>query len=235
MSIKDEILKLTNQLYPTGRAFRMTNFGYRKAVHSALADSEAQAFDDAASILDVIIPDNENFTSADATDWERRLGLITNLSVPLADRKAAILRKMQSPGVNPAKGHYLYMQDQLQAAGFDVYVHENLFPLYPTGIDSVAPNSIYGNANFKPLRFGAFRFGQRNFGGYYNNKIANSIYQVVDNNFNVGNSFRATFFISGATLGTYANVLASREQEFRQLILNLKQVQDIGFLFINYI
>lgn len=233
MSTHQKILQITEQLYPTGRAFRMHPEGYRYGLHSALGFSEAQAYEDAASILFSLIPDNDGFTAEDASDWERRLEINSNPSTPLVDRKKAILRKMAAPGINPAKGHYLYLQSQLQAAGFDVYVHENLFPLYPSGYENQAPNSYYGNTNFIELLH-----GEQQHGGiqspYYDNIVVNSIYQSVDNAFNPG-GLQCTFFIGGQTLGTYANVLASREQEFRQLVLSLKQVQAAGLLFINYI
>lgn len=235
MTTEEKIVAIKKQLLPTGRAFRAANESYLHGLLRATAISEAQVYEDSIAILYSLLPDNSNFSSDDATDWERRLGMITNLATPLADRKAAILRKMRAPGTQPAKGHYLYIQQQLQLAGFNVYVHENLFPTYPTGNESVAPNSIYGNANFVQTQYGQAQYGQRRYGGYYNNIIANSLDQDRDIGFNVGSSFACTFFIGGQTLGTYANVTASREQEFRQLILNLKQTQLIGFLFINYI
>ncbi len=142
---------------------------------------------------------------------------------------------MASPGRNPAKGHYLWIQQQLQDAGFAVYVHENIFATYPSGYTTVAPNSLYGNTNFATPRHGQFRHGQIRSGGYYNNIIANSITQDGDLGFNIGANFRSTFFIGGQAIGTYANVLATRETEFRQLVLNLKQVQNIGYLFVNYV
>ncbi len=234
-STKEKILEQKRRYYPTGRAFRMQEGNNMYALHSGLAVSEVQSYEDSMAIMYSILPDNGFFTSDDATDWERRLGLITNLSTPLADREAAIRRKMAAPGVQPAHGHYLYLERQLQAAGFNVWVHENLFYTYPTGYESVPPNTLYGNTYFKTARHGMFNHGQRLHGGYYTNKIANSIYQEEDNNFQLGGSFASTFFIGGQTIGTYANVLAVREVEFRQLILQIKQVQSIGFLQINYI
>jgi uncharacterized protein YmfQ (DUF2313 family) len=106
-SIKDKIITLTKQLYPTGRAFKMPVNGYFEKLHKALAVSEAQAYEDAISIKYSLLPDNNNFTADDATDWERRLGLPYSPSSTLSDRKAAILRKLQQPGTNPAKGHKL--------------------------------------------------------------------------------------------------------------------------------
>lgn len=235
MTYRDHLIKITRQLYPTGRAWRMPLDGYLHGLHKALGISEAEVYGDAESVItDSLIPDNDDFTAADATDWERRLGLSSDPSTALSVRKAAILRKMASPGSIRPKGHYLYLEKQLQDAGFDVYVHENLLPTYPNDYYSVAPNLHYGNTNFIVLRCGTFQLGQRQLGRYWNNKIVNHYNQETDNNFYIGDSLAATFFIGGQNLGTYANVASARETEFRQLILSQKQVQAVGFLFINY-
>lgn len=234
MSLDRDIANLPKQLLPSGRAFRGGEGSNIDSLFTALAMSRLTAYEMSVGVLNTLIPDNSKFTEDDATDWERRFGLVSNGLVPLADREAAILRKMQSPGANPAKGHYLTIQKELQAAGFNVWVHENIFPLYPSGYEHVAPNSLYGNTNLIEPEYGELQYGGIQYGGYYDNIIANNIDQDTDSGFDVGDNFASTFFIGGQVLGTYANVLAVREVEFRQLILNLKQVQSIGYLFINY-
>src|SRR5688572_21021930 len=128
MSVLNKIQSLSKQLLPTGRAFKVPKDSYFQKLIDGLAESEQRAYDDALSILNSAIPDNDNFTADDATDWERRLGLITGDGVSLADRKLAILRKYNHPGEIKARQHYLFLQKQLRDAGFDVYVHENRFP-----------------------------------------------------------------------------------------------------------
>jgi hypothetical protein len=231
--IEDKILKLTRQLYPTGRAWKMPFGGWFETLHKSLIISEARAYNDATAILTSLLPDNPDFTVDDATDWERRLGLITNQLTPLALRKQAIARKMQAPGANPAKGHYLYLQSQLQLAGFPVYVFENINYLYPTGFSQNNPVSVSPNL-FSLFQFGDKQFGDTQMGGGYTSLIVNSIDEQADNNFNIGNNLRSTFFIGGAPLGNYVTIPLSRKEEFRQLILNIKQVQTVGFLLVNY-
>jgi hypothetical protein len=234
MSVKEQILKLTRQFYPTGRAFRLPNGSYIFGLHSALAESETNTYNDSVAVLNSILPDNEYFTADDATDWERRLSMPTNLATPLPDRMAAIYRKMRAPGTQPAKGNYLYIQTQLQAAGFNVYVYENINFVYPDIYETFNP-AVLNPAILTQNQHGDQQHGNVQSGGYINHVVANSIDNSVDIGFNVGNSLRSTFFIGGNTLGTYANVPASREVEFRQLILSLKQVQTIAYLFINYV
>lgn len=250
--ISQKLIDLTRQLYPTGRAFKMPKDGDLEKLHVASNEVLGQAYMDSLSVLNSILPDNDNFTEEDAADWERRLGLITNTSVSLADRKLAIKRKMNHPGTIPARQHYLYLQGQLQAAGFDVYVHENLEGLDPImvlphvgfgdhgefnhgEVDHGDALSVYSNL-YQYISHGEANHGEANHGDYYfKNKIVNNLSALDDLLFNIGQNYKSSFFIGGEIKGTFANVDANRETEFRQLILKIKPVQTVGFLFINYI
>jgi hypothetical protein len=236
MSISQKILNLTRQLYPTGRAFKMPIDGWLDKMHDGLAVSETQAYLDAVSILDSLLPDNSNFSVDDAEDWERRLGMIPTPLSPLASRKSAILRKLQFPNRNPAKGHYLYIEQQLQLAGFNVYVYENKFPYYynAPGYYTVNPASV-NPLLFSDVQHGDHQHGDVQHGGYLNNIIVNHIDENRDLTFNIGQNLRCTFFISGATLGTYVNIPLARKDEFRQLVLKLKQTQTVAICTVNYV
>lgn len=236
MSALDKIKALTKQLFPTGRAFKMPKDGVLQKLMDGLAESEKRAYDDAVSILNSTIPDNDQFSADDATDWERRLGLITGTGVSLADRKLAILRKYNHPGEIKAREHYLFLQKQLRDAGFDVYVHENRFPygdgsyytLSPTVID---PGYPVVASQYSPM----YQYGQIQYGGTLGNKVANHISESLDNGFVIGNDMKHTFFVGGPYLGDYATVPLNRKDEFRQLILRTKPVETVGFLFINFV
>ena len=148
---KELLLKLTRRLYPTGRAFRIIPGSVKEKIHSALAEIENDSFSDSLAVLNSILPDNNDFTSEDATDWERRLGLISNPFVLLSDRKLAIKRKMNHPGTIPARQHYKYIEGQLQAAGFNVIVTENRFPTSSTvpeqmGVSEMGVGTMSGEA-----------------------------------------------------------------------------------------
>jgi len=232
----DFIFKLTQKLYPTGRAFRMLYNGALERLHLGLAESEEKLYNDAISTLNSILPDNNNFTADDAADWERRLGMITNTGVSLSDRKKAIERKLNHPGTISARQNYHYLEGQLQAAGFDVYVYENRFPDGSGGYTTKTPtelNVLYAAFTIQhgePLQMGMLQHGP-----CYTNKIVNQIDTLKDDYFNTGDNFRSTFFICGSTIGTFANVPAARKDEFRQLILKIKPAQTVGYLFVNYI
>lgn len=235
MATLDKIKALTKQLFPTGRAFWVPVGGVFEKLLNGLQASEARAYDDAVSILNSAIPDNDSFSTDDATAWEKRLGMITNPSVQLSDRKQAIQRKMAHPGLIPARQNYLYLQGQLQAAGFDVYVYENRFPDYFAGYVTKTP------AEFSVLPYpltqsqhGQFQHGQRNHGANFSNRVINHIDEDLDRNFNTGPTYRSTFFIGGPTAGSWAVVDANRKDEFRQTILKIKPVQEIAYLLIAF-
>lgn len=235
MIIVEKIVKLSRQLFPTGRAFRLKDEA--GILMRALSQSEKRAYNDALSIRDSALPDNANFSVDDATDWERRLGLITNSLVSLDDRKMAIQRKMNHPGNIPARQAAVYMEGQLQAAGFNVFVFANRFDDGIGGFETKTPEEFSPGYPINDIEFSDdLEFGDDvEFGGIYANQIANSIYQEVDDFFDTGDNLVNTFFIGGEVAGDYADVDAEREIEFRQLILKLKPQHSAGFLLINYI
>lgn len=258
--IVDKILKLTKQLYPKGRAFKIPENGWYYRLHKGLAQSEARVYNEALGVLDSILPDNDNFTAQDATDWERRLGLIDGTGVPLADRKAAIRRKMNHPGNVKPRENWMFIQSQLQLAGFNVWIHENKFDIGGGVFEALSPPAVlpavdYGEHGeyelgefehgdvfsyyenlFTFAQHGEFEHGEMEHGGWiYNQQVANYIPESLDAMFNVGPSYRATFFICGEIFGTFAEVDLNRKNEFRQLILKLKEVNTVAFLLINYV
>lgn len=238
MSVQDSIKKLTRQLYPMGRAFGFPFGGVMDRLHNALSISEAQAYSDGLSILSAILPDNNDFTAADATDWERRLNIAADSSTALATRKAAIKRKMNHPGTVPYRQNYRYLEAQLQAAGFSVYVYENKFPSSPPGSivtqtpEQVLGISVSGSAYYDPaVYYGTSIY----YGDLFNHKVVNHIDPVRDQPFAIGTNYRSTFFIAGSTVSTFASVPSARQSEFRQLILSIKPLHTVAFLFVNYV
>ena len=226
--------KLYRQLLPDGIAFKAPFGGWHDTLIRAMSIRFNIAYRDSLATLDAILPDNDNFLAEDASDWERRLGMIQS-TAPLADRKLAIRRKMNHPGTIPARQHFLYVQGQLQAAGFDLYVYENRFDDGMGGYETQTPQAVAGSGGVFYNQHGQFQHGQRQHGGGWGDKIANSLDPAIDLNFNVGSNLRSTFFIGGSPIGTYANIPANRRTELRQLVLRLKPTQTVAYLFINYI
>jgi uncharacterized protein YmfQ (DUF2313 family) len=236
MSYLDAIHQLTKRLYPTGRAFKIPVSSDIEKLHRGLAASEDRAYSDAFSILSSALPDNTNFSAQDATEWEVRLGLITNTLVPLNDRKLAIKRKMGISNV-PARQNFRFLEAQLQAAGFNVYVYENRFADGLGGYITKIANDVVDEANpefeYDEFDYGEFTYGDSVAGII--TKIANHIDESSDQTFNEGANLRSTFFVGASPVGIFADVDANRKNEFRQLILRIKPVQMLGYLFINYV
>lgn len=233
MDVIDKIKQLTRQLLPTGRAFKMALDSELQKLNDALAESEKRAWDDMVSIKDSMLPDNDNFTVEDARFWERVYGLISNEDISLDDRKLAIARKMNHPGSEPARQTSTFLQAQLRAAGFDVYVYENRFDDGMGGFETHDPVTFFGAGDQNQLD--DHQLGDAQMGSGYSNLIANYIEQEKDAIFDVGANLRSTFFIGGTPAGQFADVLASRKAEFRELIHHVKPRQTVGYLGVNYI
>ncbi len=223
---KAVLKELTKQLNPTGRAFNISADSTIEKLNAGLIKSESRMHEDIRGVLSSILPDNENFTVEAASRWEQFLGMITNEDVPLEDRKQAIIRKMNHPGTILARQSADYLQSQLQLAGFNVFVHENI-------PESLISDLIY---YFEEVQFGEFQFGQVQFGQkVYKDKVANNIIQLKDISFLPGDTYRNVFFVGGEVFGDFANVSEARKDEFRQLILKIKPAQTVAYLLINYV
>jgi hypothetical protein len=179
----------------------------------ALCKSEQRAYQFALSTLDRILPDNDNFTAEDATEWERRLNISGGTGyVPLETRKATILRKMQFPGGFLNRQNYRYLKAQLILAGYDVTVTENYFPI---GTATAVVHSLGSVHSLNTKHGNAILF---------DDIIANSIEKGEV--FNI-DSYQGIFYIDG-------EVPANSITAFRQLVLTLKPVNTVAILRLTY-
>lgn len=207
-----DILKLTKQLFPTGRAFRVPKNGVLEKLLLGLAESEARLDQFALNTLNRIIPDNNSFTEEDATQWERRLALRVNTVTSLESRKKLILRKYQFPGNIRARQNYRYMEDQLQLAGFEVTVTENL-----------SGGSVGAYSEF--VHDFEAEHG-------FDTEMGSSSLDIIANSIKKGEVFtlndaRGCFYISG-------NVQPDLIESFRQLVLALKPANTVAVLNLTY-
>lgn len=251
-SILNRIKRLRRRLYPTGRAFHIQPGSHPDKLNSVESEQESEFYINSVSILDTLLPDNPNFSTSDATLWEQRLGLIVDPpGVSFTDRKLAITRKMNHPGGILARQSGDYIQESLQTAGFDVYVHQNI-PEQTIGevlssLVGVAQQGVaqqdeiqQGTAQtafpslFSDIQQGIPQQGQfQQSSNTYKNKVANHIDEDLDLMFNATPDWRSVFYIGTPDLG-FANVPLVRKDEFRQLILKLKPANTAAYLLINY-
>lgn len=225
-------LKLVRQLYPRGRAFKLPTNSYFAGLHLAVNDNLQVWKDSADGILDILLPDNDDFTEEDAVVWEVFLGL--SGTGTFAQRKASILRKLNHPGNTLGRMSQVYFQDQLREAGFDVYVHANKFSDGVGGSMVINPGigagtyTQHGDAEHGDDVHGTTGFP-------FDSIIANHVDKTLDQTVIYTNDqLRETFFIGAQQFPNLANVPAEREAEFRKLILTLKGQHMIGYLLINY-
>jgi hypothetical protein len=229
---------LSRILLPNGRAFFMPWGGDLQKLFAALDLSETREINDARSIIDSRIPDNNNFTIEDARIWYKEFGIYDSGSVPLADMKARIRQQRRHPGETPAHLSKGYIEDQLRLANFDVHIYENRFSDGMGGWVTKTPAQILGIPAGRAV-FGDFRFGQVKYGSVYSDAgitiVANSLEAATDENFGIGIEYKYTCYIAGATVSTFADIDAAREIEFRQLVHQLKGANIVAILFVNYI
>lgn len=258
MTINERLLAVTKLLFPTGRAFRISNNSVKEKIEKGIIESEVRSHNDLLSILDTILPDNDNFTAEDATRWEERLGMIVNDQVALSDRKLAIKRKMNHPGDIIARQSRDYIESQLQLAGFDVYILFDQNNQNPANVLTQLPDyncvqlgnssqmsddiqlgdvyTVYSNLFSNAVQLGDYQLGDFQLNEQlYLNKVANSIDETLDETFNIAD-YSCSFAISGPDMNNFfADVQIARKEEFRQLILKLKPTQNCAILYVNYI
>lgn len=207
-------------------------------LHKALATVEGQAYEDALSVLNAILPDNANFTADDAAQWERRLGIYADSSTSLADRMAAIKRKYRHPGTQIPRQHWRYIESQLHAAGFtNAYIYENKFAgSLPGTYVTMTPDDIFGTTTDQiAVYHGSIEYGTIEYGGVGFPKVVNYLEADKDAQFLEGSHLRNTFFVAGSTITTKADIPAAREIEFRQLLITLKPQHMVGYMWVNYV
>lgn len=209
--------------------------GFFYRLHRALAIQFQIAWMGATGTQDFQLPDNANFTIQDCHDWYRRLGIYDSGLVSRANMILAIKQwwsHFNSTLLN--KQNWKYIQDQLQAAGFNVNVYENRFLPGPT---TKTPAEVLGLPTGRAY-YGNIDYGEADYGEDWSTSgisiCANYLEAAKDEVIAITN-WRSTFYIADpGGITTFATIPAGREIEFRQLLIKLKNIQTIGILFVNY-
>lgn len=225
-------LKLVKQLYPTGRAFRLWHTSDYELLHDGINEPLTDWYNELLGLYDQLLPDNPNFTEEDAEIWEKRLGLPGDGTFD--ERKLAISRRLNHPGNTLGRMSRLYLESQLQAAGFDVYVHQNKFDDGAGGFMVINPGDGVGSyTQHGPGIHGVSSHGTTGFP--YDSIVANHVDKTLEPTPVYSNSeLRSTFFIGGSVFPNVAIIPSKREKELRELILTLKSQCMICYLLVNY-
>ena len=106
--------KLFQRLLPTGKAWQIVVDKPLRRFFEGLSETPADVKEFADEVLLDAFPD----TTRQLTEWERQFGLRANGNT--AERRRAVDVAWKASGGQSPR----YIQDLLQAAGFDLYVHE---------------------------------------------------------------------------------------------------------------
>ncbi|MES2287271.1 MAG: hypothetical protein V4547_16385 [Bacteroidota bacterium] len=235
-STASDLLSVVDQLYPTGRAWNMPENGLLSALHSALNISFLRLIEDSAAVINNNIPDNELFEENDCDLWEYRLGLISNPTLSLTERRSLIFNKMGYPNNIKARQSASHIQHQLNQSGFNVGVYENAFydafgnRFYKLPSDIIAGGLTSTQHGWTTQHGGGTQHGS---GGY--EVIANSLQE--GESYNVGGLSKlwSTFFIAGPdSIYDTAIIPSIRKTEFREQVLKLKPAHTVAFVFITH-
>ncbi len=133
---------LLKQLQPTGRAWQYPDNSDSAREIAVKSDMAADFLYQIEDFISNIIPDNDLFSETDAENWERRLALDYDVdTLTLEQRKAEILRKLSYPGGYKNTLSLEFIQYQLRASLFDVYVYRNPDQSQPANTELIA-NSV---------------------------------------------------------------------------------------------
>lgn len=236
LSVVEQWRRLTRIVYPNGRAYAWKE---QEGLQEVIAKQLGEVYDDVTGLLNHCLPDNDVFNEQDAAIAEAWLGIAVGPGVTLADRKLAIKQKLNYPGDEVYRQHRLFVETQLRLAGFAVRVYENRFDAGGGVWISKSPGEILGTVTGRAV-FGEFQFGEVEFGESYATDgitiVANSLEEEKDNMWSFGGYYGNTFIVAGeGGITDFASVPAVRRNELRILVHALKQVQAVGFLFVNYV
>ena len=233
--------RLFVHLLPTGRAWRITIQKTLRAFFEALATALGAPVKTEA---DLTFLDNFPQTTRNLAEYEAQFGLEAgNLTEQQRRDRLAAVWRATGGGQSPR-----YLQDVLQSAGFDVYVHEFWVPSSrpAVGVDSVATvrNPLtYLRASY----LGADEVGKgyplvnklSNFTRVYLGQCGNANAQCGNAAIQCGNSSGTTevfrdytipndatvwpffMYVGGETFGDLASVEMSRRDEFEELCLRI--------------
>lgn len=220
MNNTDKILKLSKQLLPTGRAFNCFEGSNFEKLFTSISEVQADAYTEIESILDKILPDNDNFTASDCDRWEKILGVYSGATDTLADRKLALLRKVSFPLNAKGRQHKNYLQQQLRDAGFNVTIYEYSYFKDLIGIVSHSLDTQHNTTTrHRGLELPSYT-------GY----VMNCVNQNEEKEFAVTTeSIKRCFYIAGDDF-SFIPITSDRFTEFRNIIMRIKPIQTIAFL-----
>lgn len=230
-------LSIYKHLLPRARAWRITVDKILRRFFEGLTGWPSDFIEYIGQIWTDAFPD----TTRQLTQWENQFGL-RDVGLSEGDRRSRLDATFKALGGQDLA----YIEDTLQANGFDVYLHEWWVP----GSDPpVARNPFdYITPTNKPL-INIVTQAQRNFTVLCGEPLAacgeplaecgefdgigffQKDYALVDD----PDLYPFYMYIGGETFSTDATVDATRQEEFEYLCLKLCPTQQYILLFVSYV
>lgn len=226
-------LNLYKYLLPTGRAFRITTDKFLRQLFNGLTGipEDVKTFYD--EIFFNIFPD----TTTNIALWENQWGIIDygQTDQQRIDRLNAAWSAVggQSPR---------YLQDTLQAAGFDVYVYDsfepgttlilrdpNIIPIELLVNNILETNFEITSTSGDPTMFSG---DPKALSGYFENFDFQKKEYVIPTD---PDKYSCFVYVGGATFPNKANIPAEREEEFKTLCLKILPTHLWIGLLVNYV
>lgn len=213
----EEFSAMNRELYPTGRAWWKPKGSVFEKLHEALVIQESKV---ASEIIDIqynFFADSTLISDSAISQWMSIFGIVSNGT---RDDKIALIKQAQCyPNGVFARQSSSFIENQLQIAGFDVYLHYN-----PTHNPNAA---VYGLQTY-----GSSVYAEE---GDTFTVVANNVDEALDSSFQIANGTTNLFYIGGAVFGDYVDMPIERKNEFRELVLRLKPAHSVAVLYINYV
>lgn len=221
------MLNLFKHLLPRARAWQITIEKQLRQFIAGMADGGQ----DAKEFLELVWLDLFPATTRQLSTWEAQFGLPTNTDLSDTDRRNRLSAAWAAQGGQDPQ----YIQDTLQEAGFDVYVHEWWVPgTSPPVVRN--PGIVFGGQEFgcgDPI----MECGETDAEcgnsyealGQTGYALVNKLYTVSGDALErveytiptVKNDWRYCIYLCGENFGDFASIPASRQGEFEDLALKI--------------
>lgn len=236
------------RLLPDAAAWRITTQKTLRSLVEGLSEAPAEA----RQFIDDIYDDLRPSTTRELEEWERQFGLMPSATASEASRRLALAAAWQAQGGQSPH----YIQDVLQAAGFDVYVHEwwvppNVSPRTARNPRDYTDDPLVGSVQCTEVGFLADQ-PQCNDGStpalatgqpQCNRFLANQVRYLVNLNLtdvapppvpDDSGAWPYFLYIGGETFPDNASVAGSRREEFERLVLKIRPAHLWIVLLIDY-
>ena len=222
--------KTMKSLAPKGLAYLL----FKLTQHVELMTALSKEPERIETFFDLVqqsgVPDG-NLPEDSLDDWETFLALSKNDSLSVAERNERITAKYSSQGGQGPD----YIQDTMQAAGFDVYVVEN----FPSVIDPHTLTGVYipGPLVYEANRIYNARYGNDTYGGTTYGAFLGTTIDPVDVPIPVAPTlYRYIWFLTGPLgINDFVNIPIARQQDFLNQILQIKPGHTPVLAQVNFV